>query len=183
MNSKCAILLFKKALSSQTYLEKIVNEILHINGTLICRECRFSGHHYSLSYFSAKHKLCAPNKASMPSGSLGSKCRLLSSLKIGTTAEKGRVLEETGTGSACQVYARAAVSHVMGVENKGSMSKNPSLGRNFHPLWLFYRVTIIDACPSLSVNLYKHDIITTDFFTMFHTQLMGWHQFHSLHLL
>lgn len=169
-----------KALSPQTYLEKVVNEILHINGTLVCSECRFSGHRYSHSYFSAQHKLCAPNKTSMPFGSLGSK--LLSSLKIGTTAEKGRVFKETRTGSACQVCARAAVSHVMGVEKKGSMSENPSLGRNFHPLWLFYRVTIIDACPSVSVNIYRHDIITTDFFAALHTQLMGWRQLHSPHL-
>lgn len=140
-----------KALSSQTYLEKVVNEILHINGTLVCSECRFSGHRYSHSYFSAQHKLCAPNKTSMPFGSLGSK--LLSSLKIGTTAEKGRVFKETRTGSACQVCARAAVSHVTGVEKKESVSEIPSLGRNFHPLWLFYRGTIIDACPSISVNI------------------------------
>ena len=33
-----------------------------------------------------------------------------------------------------------------GVENKGSMSVNPSLGWNFHTLWAFFRVTIIDAC-------------------------------------
>lgn len=169
-----------KALSSQTYLEKVVNEILHINGTLVCSECRFSGHRYSHSYFSAQHKLCAPNKTSMPFGSLGSE--LLSSLKIGTTAEKGRVFKETRTGSACQVCARAAVSHVTGVEKKGSMSEIPSLGRNFHPLWLFYRGTIIDACPSVSVNIYRHDIITTDFFAALHTQLMGWRQLHSPHL-
>lgn len=118
-----------------------------------------------------------------PSEVWAASVRLLRSLKIGATAEKGRVFKKTRTGSACQVCARAAVSHVTGVENKGSMSKNPSLGRNFHPLWLFYRVPRIDACPNLSVNTYKHDIITTDFLTPFDTQLVEQHQPHSPLLL
>lgn len=64
--------------------------------------------------------------------------RLLSSLKIGAAAARGRVLKKTRTGSACQVRAQAAISHMIGVDTKGSMSKNPSLGRSVHPLWLFY---------------------------------------------
>lgn len=86
-----------KALSSQTYLEKVVHEILHINGILVGRQCRFSGQHYGVSYLSARHKFCAPNKPSMPFGSLGSECETTSSLKIGTTAEKGRVFKKTRT--------------------------------------------------------------------------------------
>lgn len=70
-----------------------------------------------------------------------------------------------------------------GVENKGSMSVNPSLGWNFHTLWVFFRVVIIDACPCVSANIHKHDIIQADGFATLHTPFMKSYRFHKPYLL
>lgn len=92
--------------------------------------------------------------------------RLLSIPKIGTTEEKGRASKKTVNRPAClsSLCPNCSSSCARVFENKGNMSENPSLGRNRHSLWVFYQVTIIDACQCIRVNIHKHDILKADSF-------------------
>lgn len=110
--------------------------------------------------------------------------RLLSIPQIGTTEEKGRVFQKNSEqGLPAKSVLKLQFLMCTGVENKGSMSKNPSLGRIFHTLWVFRRVAITHACPRISVNIHKHDITKEDSFTTLRTQFTKWHPFHKPYLL
>lgn len=162
----------------------VVNEILHINVIRGFRTLGFSGHHYSLDCFQHSINYVLQTSLQYPSEAWEASVRLLSAPQIGTTEEKGRVFQKNSErGLPAKSALELQFLMCTGVENKGSMSKNPSLGRNFHTLWVFHRVTITHACPCVSVNIHKHDIIKPDSFSTLHTQFTKWHQFHKPSLL
>lgn len=97
--------------------------------------------------------------------------KLLSTPKIGTTEEKGRIFKKT-VNRLClpNLCSNCSSSCARVLRIKKACLKTPSPGRNSHSLWVFHQVAIIDACLYISVNIYKHDIIKADSFALSHNQ-------------